>query len=331
MMYKTIVLFDKDSSYSKRFFDYYESHNDFSFSLNCFSSIEELKKFSKDKKIDILISNEENSENLKSFIDAKKYLSLLEIPKCKTKNKDFVISKFQAVSDILSELEEHLLKNSKTFHDKMLRIISVFTPAAISSTTRLAIDISSILEKQEKSLYISLEEIPLINKILSDEQEAGISELLFFYKEKSLSPDILRKYIIKRRDLRFIPGIRDPNDLNIPSNKELIDFIKFIGKHSDCRNIILQCGSSISDSLKILEISDIIFMPVKSDYISKSKILYFKNILKKNKPKLYEKLIDVPISSSSENSEELLLNISGDNDIYESAKNLIENYINNEI
>ena len=78
-------------------------------------------------------------------------------------------------------------------------------------------------------------------------------------------------------DLAWIPPIRYPEDYSQMAANEMADFLTQVLNVSDYTTIVLDIGNYDRQVLPVLDVCQVIYMPVKEDMFSKAKLKEFES------------------------------------------------------
>ena len=102
-----------------------------------------------------------------------------------------------------------------------------------------------------------------------------LSDLIYYYKQGRFHALRLNSIIYYLGDMAWLPPIRFPDDYNQITAEEMADFLQQILNGSDYGTIILDIGDYGKQILPLLEICQVVYMPVKEDVISQAKLQEF--------------------------------------------------------
>ena len=303
-MEKILAIYDEDSLYAKRLSLYLRQNTKLPFQIYPLSSPESFTEFSKKKEPDLLLVSENNAKTLQHSPKSGRVLYLSDESLLSSAKKENHIYKYQSADQIMREIllqygEIELLEDGR---QQKADIYMVYSPLGRSGKTGLSFEMAKLLGKNRKTLYISLSESAGAKKYLPMEREC-LTEALYHFKEKNLSPMILRALSYERESYSTILPVRSPEDINSLSSRELSFLLDKIAEDAGASALIIDTDSSMSRYLDCFHQAKKIFMPVLSDKTSKEKLAFFEDYLKKNlSPEIREKFIQCSLPFEEDDS-----------------------------
>jgi hypothetical protein len=304
-MEKTLVLYDRNTDYTKHFTDYVRNRSPLPFTVYSFSDFDTLLTFSRKRRIDILLSVPEETDHLKQ-IPAREFLYLTE-QSGSSLHESRSIYRYQSGENILRELMQYLGsatdKNGFSAHGST-ELITVFSPIGQSGKTRLALSLARELNKAHRTLYLSMEENSGLPALLNDQPlpDTGLSDLLYFYKQdKSSCGELLKKAVLHLHEINMLLPCRSPGDLELFSSHDLKALIESLLDGSGYDYLVLDTDSITSRFQEILPISKHLFLPVRTDPGSLAKLHHFESCLgNQYLPEGITRLVVPPVAESAE-------------------------------
>lgn len=267
-----------------------------------------IRRFSKEKKIHILIVDEKYPREQRREIAADQVFVLT-----RERGKDFSepeqsIYKYQCADQILAEVfetyfertNENVLRVVKKKHQKM---IAVYSPIHRAGKTTFSIALGRELTKKEQTLYLNLEEYPGFGGRFEREESKNLGDVLYYAKQENSNLGIRLNTMIRQMDgLDYIPPIPVCCDLKEITAKEWELLFREIMDNSVYETIILDLGESIQGLFQMLYMCDRIYMPVLEDEISQEKLTQYEdNLNRLGMEELREKTIQFMLGEEVEN------------------------------
>ncbi len=225
-------------------------------------------------------------------------------------NQDNLIYKFQNYKNIqkailgkLSDLEHLDLVKSK----EGSRIISIYSPVNRCGKSLLALNLSKMLSKDKKVLFISFDNYCYFENN-SNIEKLSLSDFIYNYFKFDFDISRIKKYINISGNLHFINGVEHPNDIYSLNEEEYYNLFKQISKKLDYDYFIVDLSFLAINLMRIIELSFKFVVPFIDDSISLYKLNKFKDELKNEK---VCKEIDDKI---------IYLEMNNEKDIFEKAK-----------
>lgn len=284
MKKRLLALFDPEEPYMFNLIEYLNKM-DTIFEIKGFTDRNEFLQFCSLTCIDILLIADTEAGYATSVLNVKQIIIL------KSGREIGVwpyplIYKYQSADNIIKEVleccpDEEETKYPAYIKRKNINIIGVYSPINRCKKTSFAITMANIYSKSIPTLYINTEEFSGLSNLLSKDFRDDLSDLFYFLKSSPQKfPAKVFSTIQSLYDIDFIPPMRYAADLK---NIEANEWKEFLGNLIDCtdyRVIIFDWGNTVKDIFSLIELCDLLYMPFKSDIISKSKLLEFENYMK---------------------------------------------------
>ena len=286
-MKKVMAVYDTDPFYAERLSDYVNRKEKGIFAAQAFTSQERLKAYAQEHEIDVLLTGERTDAEGMPEISSGKTIFLSEEPK-KGEETGQEIYKYQSGDDIIREVmavycEIPGAKPGFTgITDKTKRIIGVYSPLGRCGKTCLALAIGQILAKEEKVLFISLDTFTGFAQLFNERWKRDLSDLLYYYKQGRFNVIRLNSIVYYLGDLAWLPPIRFPEDYGAVSVEEMAELIKEILAVGNYSTVVLDIGDYGRQVLPLLEVCQVVYMPIREDTISQAKTKEFEEYLEEN-------------------------------------------------
>ena len=317
-MEKILTIYDEDELYCKRLSLYLRQNTKLPFQIYPMSTPERLEEFLKKKNSDLLLLSEKNAKSLHFSPKSGRTLYLTEESPLSKKKKENSIYKYQSADRIMREIllqygELALLESNG---QGRADIFMIYSPLGRSGKTALAYEIAQVLGKNRQTLFLSFSESgsaykqssdsPGISSLKSNEakERVCLTEALYHFKENTLSPLIIKALSYDRGSYSTILPVRSPEDIQSISSRELALFLDKLAEDAGVSALVLDTDCSLSKYLDCFPQCKKIFMPILPDIISKEKLAFFRNYLKKNlAEEILEKFVQCEIPFAIESTE----------------------------
>lgn len=282
-MKKIMAVYDEDPLYAERLSDYVNRKEKGIFWAQAFTSKERLKEFADRNEIDVLLTGEVTGTEGILNIGSAQTIHLTEDRNEQNSEGVTEIYKYQSGDDIIRDVmaaycEMPGVKSSfPGVFDKGKRIIGVYSPLGRCGKTSLSLAIGQTLAKDEKVLFVTLDMFTGFSELLDERWKRDMSDLIYYYKQGRFHALRLNSIVYLLGDMAWIPPIRIPDDYNQITTEEMADFLMQILNGSDYTTIVLDIGNYDRQVLPILDICQVIYMPVKEDMFSQAKLKEFEN------------------------------------------------------
>lgn len=282
-MEKILALYGQDSAYMSRLNAFLRSRSGIPFQVYSFQDPEKLRQFSKRKDIDILLSSGEESTGKLNGVNAKDWLFLSESELLPEEKRKSAIYKYQSGDSILRELMGHYGDSSDYLSGGLGRnceLYMVFSPIGRCGKTSFALSLACTLGKTREALYITLEESSWLTELMNRGYRGTLTEALYYFKEGTLDAMKLRSLCYESEGLRYIPPVRNPEDVAAIEKKDMAAFLEALKTRSGYDAIIVDTDSVISRFGGLFPAFKKIFIPVREDQAGRKKIASFEAFLR---------------------------------------------------
>jgi hypothetical protein len=272
---KIMAVYDAEPLYAERLSDYVNRKDKGLFKARAFTSRERLETFARENHVDVLLTGENIKEV--SMIRSRQTIYLSEErPAERQEGQEHKIYKYQSGDDILREVMDcygEMPEAELVFRSggKAKRILGVYSPTGRCGKTSLALSIGQLLAREEKVLFVCLDEFTGFSRLMNERWKRDLSDLIYYYKQGRFNAARLNSIIYYMGDMAWLPPVRFPDDYNQISAEEMAGLMQQILKESDYATLILDIGNYGRQVLPLLEICHEVYMPVKEDMFSQAK------------------------------------------------------------
>ena len=302
MKRNTLIVCDQDVCYAEKLADYLNEHAGGMINAQVFTDPERLIAWLKESPADILLISsglldEEYAGRLSEVFDGTCIVLGEENEKGIQGEKDGqaagIIDKYQSAEVILASLKEYLhvkVPEKKVIASarKKLRVIAVFSPAGRCGKTSFCIGLGEILSRTGRtSLYVNAEEYSGFSDLFGQDCSGDLSDVIFSIRryDSNQNPErddpskMLRSRTAMFGMLHYIPPVRTPEDLREIRISEWEKLIALADEMGEYEHLILDLGTHQNDLPAILELCDLIFVPMPEDAVSAAKLRQFRECL----------------------------------------------------
>ena len=280
-MKKIMAVYDEDPFYAERLSDYVNRKDKGIFKAQAFTSRERLMEFAKNTEVDVLLTGTPVDETELASLKTVQKIVLTEERGAEADPVHKEIYKYQSGDDIIREVMAVYCEHTKAKTEfpgltlKQKRIIGVYSPVGRCGKTSLALSIGQLLAKDEKVLFITMDLFSGFSVILDEQWKRDMSDLLYYYKQGRFHGLRLNSIIYYLGDMAWLPPLRYPDDYSHVSAEEMAGFLTQILKESDYETIVLDIGDYNRQVIPVLDVCQVVYMPVKEDLISQAKMKEF--------------------------------------------------------
>ena len=311
-MKKIMAVYDEDPIYAERLSDYVNRKEKGIFEAQAFTSKERLGEFAKGHEIAVLLTGAPADETGISEIKSAQKIHLTEDEGAGDRGRGPEIYKYQSGDDIIREVMAvygeipEVQAELPGLLNKEKRMIGVYSPVGRCGKTSLALAIGQVLAKDEKVLFITLDTFTGFSGLLDEQWKRDMSDLIYYYKQGRFHALRLNAIIYYLGDMAWIPPIRFPDDYNLLGAEEMANLLMQILNEGAYSTIVLDVGDYGRQVLPLLDICQVIYMPVKEDVVSQEKLKEFEQYVDDcGKRRLKDKVhrIHVPILTGARRME----------------------------
>lgn len=292
-MKKIMAVYDIDFRYADRLAEFANQREQVPFRVVAFTSLEKLKEFAQRETIDLLLIG-----------DGVEKEQLAEIPAVQTvwlsengvaEEGEAVVYKYQASDSLLREVmswyQPQEIPALMTVTGRRSRITGVYSPVGRCGKTSFALTLGQVLAREEKVLYITLEEFSGLSALTGTVYTGGLSDLLYYYTQREYSPVRLGSVTYNWGELDYIPPVTYAEDKSGIHPEVFAGLIQRIASDGVYEELILDVGVFCGGSEELLGICDVVYVPVKDDVVSTAKLEEWKAYLKRSgRGMIWEKL-----------------------------------------
>ena len=280
MYEKICCIYDSDEQYAVRLMEAMNDSVDFPYKVFAYTSKEALIECSKKHEIEILLSNGEIDGVTINDIRANYCFTLCEQ---NSNPADKAICKYQSVDGIIKELLAGLTDGGVIMKNNSVKTTVVYSPANQSLKTTLALGYVLCMSKNERVLYINLDEFAILGGMF-EKTELDLSDALFFYisNGENRMGKIL-SCINNRYGFDYINPVSCPEDIGCINSDIVTGFISEIAKSGIYKEIVIDMGNLVSNPWEIMCKCEQILMPQPVDELSTEKMNLFLNYINNSK------------------------------------------------
>jgi hypothetical protein len=278
-----MAVYDEDSFYAERLADFINQRKQAPFKALAFTALDKLKGYGKDHEIDLLLIQADVSKEEIAGLGAEQVFYLCDGEGSSLEEPSKGIYKYQAADGILRDVMEAYLTGDEEAGSSMIsktgKVVGIYSPINRCLKTSFSLTMGQLLSRDLKVLYLNFEDCSGLGRLIGEELEGGLSDLFYYYSQEKYNWIRLGSLIYTWGELDYIPPVQYPEDLNQIGTPEVADLVRRIARESPYETIILDLGQFGKKATEVLEVCDIIYMPVMDDCISVAKIEEFEEYL----------------------------------------------------
>lgn len=278
---------DLEAEYACNFMEYLNQKKNIPFEIQAFTSVESFVAFARRTPVELLLISSEAMCREIEELDIGKIVILTEGNKPQELADYTGVYKYQASSDIVREVmacygaEKAIVPVQTPMLKKNTEILGVYAPFGGCFQTQLALTISQILGKEKNVLYLNLEEYSGFEELLHRKFAYTLSDLLYYVRQDVSGLNVkLDSMIQSMGSVDFIPPVQSPDDIRGTSWQDWERLLQEIVLRSSYETIVLDIGNGIEEVFQMLDMCNVVYVPARSDQISRCKLKQFEELLK---------------------------------------------------
>lgn len=277
MKRKILAVYDVDPFYADRLVEYLSQKERVPFEAMAFTTLERLKAYLRDHHVELLLLGAQDAvQQLRQF-SIGQIMLLTEGEAVPLPGEYPSVYKFQSSELIIREMMNYYTSSSvrEGPDQEPAHLLGVYSPISRCLKTSLCLAMGQILSRQDPTLYLNLELYAGFEGLLGEDSARDLSDVLYYFKQGGEQEINLEGIVKKVEGLDYIPPIRAPEDMEEMSDKDMAEFIRGLARKAGYKILILDIGSGVRNPIPILELCDMIYMPVKEDGVSLAKLEAF--------------------------------------------------------
>ncbi|MCD8083837.1 MAG: hypothetical protein LUE86_10105 [Clostridiales bacterium] len=280
-MKRIMAVFDVDPFYADKFAEYTNQKETIPFTAVAFTGIEQLRKFSEEETIELLLVGDQTDSRALEGIRVGQMIRLSE---SRARTEDMpTVYKYQASDSVLRDVmacyqvreavEPLAVIGAKS------RIVGVYSPIGRCGKTGFAVTLGQVLAHDSRVLYLNLEEFSGFSKLLGSGYGESFSDLIYFYRQGEYGRMRLGSMVYSLGGMDYVPPVSCAEDLAVMEGAETAGLVSQIARESGYDVVILDLGHFLRNVEEILALCDVIYSPVKEDVVSGAKLEEWQNYL----------------------------------------------------
>lgn len=278
-MERILAVYDVEPQYAARFAEVTNQKDTIPFTVMAFTSFEKLKEYVVEHQVEILLVSSQVEKEKVELLPVEKIMILSEGEAVAIKDEHPGIYKYQSSDAILREVMAHYGSDSadeNSFNPiGKTQVIGVYSPISRCLKTSFALTLGQLLAVEQRVLYVNLESFSGFSALMGETYSGNLSDVLYFYKQGNGSLIRLKSVVYHLGQMDYIPPVQYPEDLNQVDAVQMAAVLSQIAESGGYDVLVLDTGNYGRQVEELLELCDVIYMPIKEDGISVSKIQEF--------------------------------------------------------
>ena len=285
MQKNILAVCDMEEEYACNFVEYINQKRSIPFEVQAFTNVEKLTEFCEDSRIEILLISDKAMEEEVKKLNVGKIIILSEGIYDPELDKYPSVYKYQSSDTVIREVMscygvENIAIAQSSISRRATEIIGVYSPVGRAAKTSFALTLGQILARERVVLYLNMEEYSGFEQLLGCNYERTIGDLIYYVRQGS--PNLFYKMssmVQSVNNLDYLPPPLSPMDIQNTTYDEWMTLLNEIIKNSSYETIILDLGDGVSDLYALLNECTKIYMPIRNDVMSTSKVRHFEHLM----------------------------------------------------
>lgn len=282
-----MALCDLETAYAVNFMEYVNRKSrNVPFEVHAFTSIEQLKVFLENHRVELLLISEQAMCREVSEYPIGKLIILSEGIHKPNFEEYPSVNKYQPSSSLIREVlsyyaEEEAEHEEGTVMKENTEVIGVYSPVGRCLKTSFAITLGELLGKERAALYLNFESCSGFPELFHKTYKRDLSDLIYYLRqEQSNLADKVNAMIESVGNLDYLPPVRSMQDLWNTSPEEWMQLLHLLKERTNYEILILDFGSAMNGLKEMLQFCDLIYMPVRKDILADAKLAQFSELLR---------------------------------------------------
>ncbi len=300
-MKRIMAVYDVDPFYADKFAEFANQKEKTPFTAVAFSSIGRLKAYTEQQPVELLLVGDDVEKSELDGILAGQVIRLSETGLAPDDGTPTVY-KYQPSDQVLREVMSCYQVRPEpaglTVVGTKCTVVGIYSPVNRCGKTGFALTMGQILSRESKTLYISLEENSGLSRLTGTEHKGSLSDLLYHFRQGQYSGMRLSAVTYSLGSLDYVPPVTYAEDMADVRAEELELLVSKIAADRKYEVILLDLGQFGRGVEKLLEMCDLIYVPVKEDCVSAAKLDEWKQYLDvSGRRRLWErmKMVKLPV------------------------------------
>lgn len=256
-----LSVLDDDEKYIQKLTSFFITKYPKEIEMYSFTNLADAEHFlSKDKNIDVFLCTENIIFNTKILSANCGFAYLSEKKSVEKVNGEKVISKYQKIdliySEILKLFSEHsvyTMKQDKS--DKKTKLYMVTSAAGgVGASTVAAAIAEHFTIKEQNVLYVNLETFGMAESFFENGGSGSLSDIFYAIKSKNSNVQIKAKSLIKKSEIgtSYFNSFSSSLDLDSITAQEMEEFIACIESMGEYEKVVFDVNLQMNDIVKTL-------------------------------------------------------------------------------
>ena len=264
-MERIMAVVSCEKLFCERFCAFVNNNSHIVFTAVPFTELRSFEAYRKDHEIPVVLCD-------RDFYDAADLpgSGTKTIPLCDNESEageKNAIYRYQSAEAITREIMENLgdlrFARGLSFTGRPVSVLGVYSPGECPQKTSFALCLAAELRKRHKVLYINFEEFSGISSITGERYDRGLSNMIYYLKQGTLSGQRIMSMIYSIAGFDYIPPIRFADDYSAVTGEECQRLIQTIFAETLYDIILADLPGSLRVSSDIMDLCERIYVPIE--------------------------------------------------------------------
>ena len=281
-MKRIMAVYDVDPFYADKFAEFTNQRETLPFTAVAFTSLERLRAYTQRQQIEILLVGAEVADEELEDIRTGQVIRLGDGGMAGPQESP-VVYKYQSSDNVLREVMACYQTQSEPMsfpaREMMCSITGVYSPVNRCGKTGFCLTMGQIMAKEQKVLYLNLEENSGLSQLTGTVYKSSLSDLLYYFKQGEYSRLRLNAVLYTLGGMDYVAPAAYAEDLAQVQPQDLKRLIQQIAADGEHDVILLDLGRLGWGAENLLEICTQIYVPTLEDCVSAAKLEEWKRYL----------------------------------------------------
>lgn len=280
-----LAICDAEAEYANNFMEYMNRKRSIPFEVQAFTSVDHLMAFGEQNRIEILLISDRAVRDEVGGLNIGRIVILSEGMHHPGLDQYPSVYKYQSSDTVIREVmncygaEQFPALQFQTAK-KEAELIGVYSPVGRAAKTSFALTLGQIIARKKVVLYLNMEEYSGFEQLLQCRYERTLGDLIYYIRQGNSNLILkLNGMIQTMNNLDYLPPVLSPLDIQNTTYEEWMILLNQIIQNSPYETVILDFGDGVSDLYALLNECRQIYMPIRNDIMSQSKIRQFEQLL----------------------------------------------------
>lgn len=275
---KNFVICDVEEEYARNLMREAGMHSELGFQIHLFQELDQLKEFSKQKTVDIMLLGEDYPAEERQMIEADKRYILVKGDERDLLPGEKGIYKYQSSGMILGSILEGTMDTEeepvrKGTNNTGGQLIGIYSPVHRIGKTKFAVDMGRDLAKIGPVLYLNLEEYAGCSYYFPENEGGNLGDLFYYIRQEAGNLGLkISAAAGQIEGMDYVLPMPVIQDLRSVREKEWINLFEEIFANCIYRTVILDLGDGIDGLYEILRRCYTVYTLYTDEPVSQAKL-----------------------------------------------------------